>query len=292
MRDIFAKRPSWKSVLQKHGLLALPVAHDALTARLIYLAGFPAYQIGGFALAATLHAVPDIDLEHFGEISQSVAKIIPASPLPALVDCDNGYGDVKNVTRTVQGYEFMGAAAIFLEDQKTPKKCGHMANKSVIPVDEMVKKVKAAVAARRSPEFFLLARTDAIEPHGLDDALMRAEQYLIAGADGVYFEGPTSEEQLRTIGRCFRQAPLATSVLERGGKTPALTHKEFRELGFSMVLYPSTVLFQSAYATQSALKGLLEGKPAPARRSMDMDGFEAALDIQYWKGIEASAGNG
>jgi len=289
MRDLAAERPAWKEVLRRHKLLSLPVAHDALTARLIQQAGFPAYQIGGFALAATLHAVPDIDLEHFGEISQMVAKIIPASPLPALVDGDNGYGDVKNVTRVVKGYEFLGAAALFLEDQQGPKRCGHMANKKVVPVEEMVSKVKAAVSARKNNDFFLLARTDAIQPHGLDDALMRAEQYLKAGADGVYFEGPTSEEQLQTIGREFGNVPLATSVLERGGVTPGLSPKDFEDIGFSMILYPSTLIFQIARTVETALQTLLAGKPMSARRSVTMNEFEKILDIDYWKSIESGA---
>ncbi|HWD40044.1 MAG TPA: isocitrate lyase/phosphoenolpyruvate mutase family protein [Fimbriimonas sp.] len=286
MHDISFKRPTWKATLEKYKFLPLPVAHDALTARLIERAGFKAYQIGGFALAATLHAVPDIDLEQYGEIVDMVENIMPASKLPVLVDTDDGYGDTKNVTRTVQGYQFLGASAIFMEDQVAPKKCGHMADKSVVPVEEMVKKVKAAVAAKTNPDFFILARTDAIAPNGLDDALMRGEQYLKAGADGVYFEGPNSEEELEKIGKAFKGVPLATSVLERGGKTPALKHKEFQRLGYSMVLYPSTVIFQVAYTIQRALKGMLEDQPAPPRQSLDMGEFEQVLDLDYWKQIQ------
>jgi 2-methylisocitrate lyase-like PEP mutase family enzyme len=283
-----AKRPTWKSVLEKHRFLALPVAHDALTARLIEQAGFPAYQIGGFALAATLHAVPDIDLEHFGEISKMVEKIIPASNLPALVDCDDGYGDEKNVSWTVEGYERLNASALFIEDQQAPKRCGHMADKKVVPVEEMVKKVRAAVGARSSPDLFIVARTDAIAPHGLEDALMRAEQYLKAGADGVYFEGPTSEEQLEAIGKQFGSVPLATSVLERGGVTPALSQDRFKELGFSMVLYPSTVIFQAAHCIQGALENLLANREMSSETSVNMDEFEAILNMPKWKKIEES----
>ncbi len=286
MKDISFKRASWKSVLDTHRILALPVAHDALTARLIERTGFPAYQIGGFALVGSAHAVPDIDLEHFGEISQMVANIIPASRLPVMVDGDDGYGDVKNVTRTVQGYEFLGASALFLEDQQAPKRCGHMAGKKVIPVDMMVQKLKAAVAAKSRPEFFVLARTDAIAPHGLDDALMRGEQYLKAGADGVYFEGPTSVEQLETIGRNFKGVPLATSVLERGGKTPALTQKEFLKLGFSMVLYPSSVIFQATKSILIALETLKRDRPMSPQRSVDMDQFEDLMGLDHWRRIE------
>src|SRR4051812_44242454 len=177
MRSIIAKRPSWESVLSAHAPLILPAAHDALTARLIQRAGFPAYQIGGFALAGAMHAVPDLDLEHFGEKSAIVRKIIHASNLPVLVDADDGYGDSKNVTRTVQEYETMGASALFLEDQIAPKRCGHMGHKGVIPIKDMVNKIKAAQAARSDPDFFILARTDAIEPNGLRDAIKRGKAY-------------------------------------------------------------------------------------------------------------------
>src|SRR5947207_3730859 len=145
----------------------LPSAADALTARLIERAGFPAYQIGGFALVGAMHAVPDIDLEHFGEKHIKAREIIKASKLPVLVDGDDGYGDVKNVTRTVRGYEEIGASALFIEDQKPPKRCGHMAGKEVIPADQMVEKIRAAIAARTQADFFILARTDAREPLGL-----------------------------------------------------------------------------------------------------------------------------
>jgi len=283
MRDISTARPSWRSTLDKHRLLILPVAHDALTARLIERAGFLAYQIGGFALIGAGHAAPDIDLEHFGEIAPKVANIIAASPLPVLVDGDNGYGDVKNVTRTIKGYEAMGASAMFLEDQQSPKRCGHMAGKRVVSVEEMIAKVRTAKAVS---DLFLLARTDAIQPYGLDDALMRGEQYLKAGADGVYFEGPTDEEQLRRIGEEFRHVPLATSVLERGGKTPTLKPEEFQRMGFSMVLYPSTVIFQVTVAIQKALEGLMDGTPLNPRASVTMDQFEEIMDLPYWKRIE------
>lgn len=286
MRDIAIDRPSWKSVLEKHKFLPLPAAHDALTARIIEQAGFHAYQIGGFALVGAIHAVPDIDLEHYGEISEMVSHIIPSSPLPALVDGDDGYGDVKNVTRTVRGYEFLGASALFLEDQVAPKRCGHMAGKKVVPVETMVEKVKAAVAARKSPDFFLLARTDAIAPHGLDDALMRGEQYLKAGADGIYLEGPETVEQLEAIGKAFKGVPLATSVLERGGKTPWLSHDDFAALGFNMVLYPSSIIFQVAFAVRQAVEGIRDGRPMPPRHSLNMDEFEQVVDIEFWKAIE------
>jgi 2-methylisocitrate lyase-like PEP mutase family enzyme len=214
----------WKDLVQKEAPLLLPAAHDALAARLIERAGFPAYQIGGFALVGAMHAAPDVDLEHFGEKRDWMEEIIRASPLPVLVDGDDGYGDAKNVTRTIEGYERIGASAIFIEDQQAPKRCGHMADKKVVPVEEMVQKVRAATAARDNKDFYILARTDARAPHGLDEAIHRAETYLKAGADGAYIEGPETEEELRKIGEELKGAQLATSILERGGRRPGLRH--------------------------------------------------------------------
>jgi 2-methylisocitrate lyase-like PEP mutase family enzyme len=235
------EKPTWKSLLERNTPLKLPSAADALTARIIERADFPAYQVGGFALVAAMHAVPDIDLEHYGEKHTKVREIIDAASLPVLVDGDDGYGDAKNVTRTVRGYERIGASALFIEDQKPPKRCRHMAGKTVVPTDKMVEKIRAAVAARSNPEFFLLARTNAIEPNGLHDAIDRAHRYLEAGADGVYLEGPRNEDELRLIGNEFRDVPLATSILERGGKTPWLSPAAMSDLGFNMVLYPTSL---------------------------------------------------
>lgn len=286
MRDISVKRPSWKEILREERILVLPAAHDALTARLIERAGFKAYQIGGFALVGSLHAVPDVDLEHFGEKSETARNIIHSTKLPALVDCDDGYGDVKNVTRVIRSYELMGAAAVFIEDQKAPKRCGHMAKKEVIPVEDMEKKIAAAADARRSRDFFILARTDAIEPKGLRDALKRGERYLKAGADGLYFDGVESRRELRKIGSEFVGVPLATSVLERGGKTPALSPAEFREMNFSMILYPTTILFRITRQIEKALSDLKAGRQMPEGESVDMKQFEDIVDLKYWAELE------
>ena len=163
------KRPrkTWREVLDQSAPLLLPVAHDALTARVIEQAGYPAYQIGGFALVGSRFAYPDIDLAQFGENSAVMRDTIAASSLPVLVDADDAYGDAKNVTRVVQGYEAMGASAIFLEDQQAPKRCGHMAGKKVIPAEAHAGKLRAAVAARHNPQTFIMARTDALAPLGM-----------------------------------------------------------------------------------------------------------------------------
>lgn len=286
MRWKLESRPAWNEVLQEEKILLLPAAHDALAARMIERAGFAAYQIGGFGLVGAMHAVPDIDLEHYKEQSEVARQIVAASRLPVLVDGDDGYGDVKNVTRTVQGYEHMGASAIFIEDQASPKKCGHMKDKKVVPVEEMVVKVRAAVAARSKPEFFILARTDALAPEGVDSAISRAEKYLRAGADGVYIEGPTNEQELLRIGEAFRGTPLATSVLENGGKTPFLPVETFREMGFTMLLFPSTLIFQLTQTLERALENLRHGHPIPRGEGKTMDEFLEIVDLPFWQEIE------
>jgi 2-methylisocitrate lyase-like PEP mutase family enzyme len=292
MKERLTDRPHWREVLSAHAPLILPVAHDALTAKLIERAGFPAYQIGGFALVAAMHGVPDIDLEHFGEKAAAIENIISACKLPAMVDADDGYGDSKNVTRTVSGYEAIGASALFIEDQEPPKKCGHMAKKKVVDVEYMTRKVRAACAARKNPNFFIVARTDAIEPEGLDMALLRAEAYLRAGADGLYFEAVQSQEMFEKIGKEFKGVPLATSVLERGGETPFLSPAEFKRLGFSMILYPTTILFQTTRATEIALEVLRKGKAMVPRRGVDMKHFEEIVELQFWADIEKRFGDG
>src|SRR5213083_3070716 len=150
-------KPTWKELLARSEPLILPCAHDALSARLIERAGFVAYSVGGYALVGARHALPDIGLVAFGEMSAGVRDIMAGSSLPVLVDGDDGYGDVKNVARTIQAYEAMGVAAIFIEDQRAPKRCGHMAGKDVVDAATMAEKIRAAAAARRSPETFLIA---------------------------------------------------------------------------------------------------------------------------------------
>lgn len=277
---------SWKALLERKKLLQLPAAHDALTAKLIERAGFPAYQVGGFALVGARYGRPDVDLEHFGEKNRAVQDVIDGCALPVLVDGDNGYGDAKNVTRTIRGYEALGASAIFIEDQTSPKRCGHMAGKSVVPKAAMVAKVKAAVAARQNKDTFLLARTDAIEPESVASAIKRAGAYLEAGADGVYVEGPRSVEELEQVGKALGGVPLATSVLERGGLTPWLPPDRFHEMGFSMILYPTTLLFRLARAIELGLNDLHAGRALDPAASIDMKQFEDLVDLPTWGEIE------
>jgi 2-methylisocitrate lyase-like PEP mutase family enzyme len=278
---------NWRELLEHYNPLLLPAAHDALTAKLIEEAGFPAYQIGGFALEASRYGFPDIDLSRLRDKSFAVQDIMFACELPVLVDADDGYGDVKNVTHTIRLYESMGVSAIFIEDQKSPKRCGHMAGKQVIDREIMAEKIEAAVAARRDPtSIFLIARTDAIAPHGLRDAMKRGELYLKAGADAVYLEGPTSIEQLREIGNAFRDSYQAMNIMEGGGRTPWMPPEQLAELGFSMVLYPTTIIFRVVKTIQSALLDLKGGKPMRTWDAVHLQEFETLLGMPLWQSIE------
>jgi 2-methylisocitrate lyase-like PEP mutase family enzyme len=279
-------RPTWKELLAADEPLVLPAAHDALTARLIARAGFRAYQIGGFALAGARHGFPDIDLTHFGEESEAVREILSACPLPVLVDGGDGFGDVKNVTRTVGGYEAMGASAVFIEDQEAPASCGQMGAKSIVPIQEMEGKVRAAAAARRNPDTFLLARTDARSAVGIDEAIRRGEAYLAAGADGVYVEGLKSARELKKVGKALAGVPLATTLMEGGGKLGWLPPEEIRGYGFQMILYPTTVLFRVTRAIERALADLKAGRPMPEDDAVDLDEFEEIVGMPGWAQIE------
>ena len=284
-------KPTWKELLARGEPLILPCAHDALSARLIERAGFAAYSVGGYALVGARHALPDIGLVAFGEMSVGIRDIMAASSLPVLVDCDDGYGDAKNVARTIAGYEAMGVSAIFMEDQRAPKRCGHMAGKDVIDADAMAAKLRAAVDARRSADFFIIARTDARAVHGLDEALRRAEIYLKAGADGLFIEAPQTIDELTRIGRTFQGVPQLANMLEGGGRTPVLPPSELYRLGFAMVAYPTSLIFRVARAIENALADLKAGRPAGKNESVDFEIFKDITSLAHWAEVEQRAAN-
>ena len=280
------KPPTWKELLDREQPLLLPCAYDALSARLIERAGFSAYSIGGYALVGARYAIPDIGLAAYAEISSGIRDIMSATCLPVLVDGDTGYGDVKNVAHTVAGYEAMGAASIFIEDQVAPKRCGHMAGKDVIPADQMVAKIKAAVGARRSKDFFLIARTDARAVHGLDEALRRGEQYLAAGADGIFIEAPQTVQELERVGRAFKGVPQLANMLEGGGQTPVLPPAELKQMGFAMAAYPTTLIFRVARTIERALADIKAGKVIDGNDGVNFAEFKDITNYDKWARIE------
>jgi len=278
------RKPTWKELLDREQPLLLPCAHDALSARLIERAGFTAYSIGGFALVGSRYGIPDIGLAAFGEISAGIRDIMAATSLPVMVDGDTGYGDVKNVAHTIEGYEAMGASSIFLEDQVAPKRCGHMAGKDVIPAADMVAKIKAAVGARRNKDFFIIARTDARAVHGLDEALRRGEQYLRAGVDGIFIEAPQTVKELEIIGAELKGAPKLANMLY-GARTSALPPNELKAMGFAIAAYPTTVIFRVARIIERALNDIRAGRP-PSNDGVNFAEFKDITNYDEWVRIE------
>ena len=275
---------NWREVLATESPLLLPCAHDGLSVRLIEDAGFKAYSIGGFPLVGARYGLPDIGLAGLGEMANGVRDIVAASALPVLVDADDGYGDAKNVARTVRTYERLGIAALFIEDQVSPKRCGHMAGKNVIPMEAMVTKVRAAVAARSNADTFIIARTDARAVHGLDDALRRAESYLEAGADGIFVEAPQSLEELERIGRSFHVPQLANMLED--GDTPMLSPAELGRLGFAMVAYPTSLIFRIAHTMREALQAMRTGQLTGAPPELGFDAFKRIVGFEQWAAVE------
>jgi 2,3-dimethylmalate lyase len=248
--------------LLAHGEMVLaPGCYDALGARLVQEAGFSAAYMTGFGSAAARLGRPDVGLMTLTEMVDNARTIARAVQIPVIADADTGYGNPLNVIRTVGEYEAAGVAAIHLEDQVMPKKCGHMDAKRMITAAEMAVKVTAAVSARQSPEFLIIARTDARALEGLDAAIERGRLYRQAGADMLFIEAPQSTEEIRRVAGSFEGVPLLFNYAE-GGKTPPVTHEFLRQLGFALVIFPISLLLVATAAMRSALHRIKEdGSP-------------------------------
>lgn len=245
-------------------LLHAPGAFDGLGARLAAQAGAEAVYMTGFGIAGSLLGAPDIGLVTATEMAERVRALADAcGPLPLIADGDNGHGGPRNAARLTRLYEQAGAACIQLEDQVLPKRCGHMAGKAVVPVEDAVARLKAAVAARQDPDFLIMARTDALAPHGLDEALRRAEAYLGAGADLLFVEAPRSIDDMAAIRRRFPDVPLVANMVEDGA-TPYLDTTALAELGFALVIHPISALLVAAQALDEAYRRLLAAGTLPA----------------------------
>lgn len=227
-----------RPLLKGPEIVVAPGCYDALSALLIEQAGFAAAYLSGASLAYTRFARPDIGLIGMSEVADTVGVIRERSTLPLIVDCDTGFGNALNVMRTVKLMANRGASAIQIEDQTTPKRCGHLADKSLVSPDEMVGKIKAALDARPGEELVVIARTDAIAVEGLSAALDRAEAYREAGADMLFVEAPQSDAQLAEITKRLRgRVPLMANMVE-GGQTPLTDAAQLQALGFSLVIFP------------------------------------------------------
>lgn len=229
-----------RSRLAQPDILVVPGGGSPLEIKLIERAGFEAAYLSGYATAAARFGMPDIGLIAYADIESALLASRRVTGLPLIVDCDTGYGDVANVRHTVLGMERLGAAAIQIEDQAWPKRCGHMDDKIVEPRDTALRKLRAALAARTDPDTIIIARTDARGPHGLDEALERCRMFHDAGADVLFVDGPESLEELERIGREL-PGPLMANMSETG-KTPLLSAQELQQMGFAIALFPSSTV--------------------------------------------------
>jgi 2,3-dimethylmalate lyase len=243
--------------------LTAPGCYDALGARLIEEAGFDVVYMTGFGTSASLLGRADVGLTNQNEMFDNIRRIVQATSLPVIADADTGYGNAVNVIRTVQMWEQAGAAGFHLEDQVTPKKCGHMENKQVVSAGEAVGKIKAAVAARRNPNTVIIARTDARAVEGLDAAIDRAKRFADAGADLLFVEALLNEDEIAETCERLRGYPLTFNWAE-GGKTPPLTYDRIAELGFSLIICPISTLLSATAAMRGVLATIKSaGTPQP-----------------------------
>jgi 2,3-dimethylmalate lyase len=272
-----------------------PGVADALNARLVKRHGFEAIYMTGAGTTAVRLGMPDVGLLTATEMIDNAGRIAEASGLPLIADADNGYGGVLNVRRTIQGYERAGVAGVHLEDQVIPKRCGHLAGKQVVPVEEAVAKIRAAADARTDKDFVIIARTDAIAVEGFDAALERAGRYREAGADVLFVEAPNAE-QLPKIAPRLKGAPLLYNMAT-SGKTPFLAKDEIERLGFKLIIYPNWVMLAAIKAASEVLQTLKrEGTIASLapqvpsfKEFFDLVGMDEVQEMEARYGVEESA---
>jgi 2-methylisocitrate lyase-like PEP mutase family enzyme len=283
---------SFRELHRNHQPLVSPLAHDALSARLIEHAGFKTFNIGGSALLAARYALPDLGLAGFAEMLAGIRDIAEASKLPCLVDADDGYGDVKSVVRTIQGYETAGVAGVLLEDQsRESKQPGAASARRVVPLEVMEQKLKAAMAARENPDFVIIGRTDAYGAEGLDAAIRRAEQFLRLGADGIFVAGLKTPKDYVEVGKAFKGSWNCAAIFEATA-TPWLTPAELHTMGFSQIAYPNILIGRVAQAIERGLQRLAElaaGKDKAFKageKEMALQSLADALDLEKWNDLE------
>ncbi|GBC97749.1 2,3-dimethylmalate lyase [bacterium HR17] len=282
------KNARLRELLAQPGIIRSFGAHDVFTALLVERAGFETVFIGGFGTSASLLGLPDLNFLTLTEMADAVRRMARRLTVPLIADGDTGHGDVHNVVRTVAEFEAAGASGIILEDQVVPKRCGHFEGKQVIPAEEMVLKLKAAQRARADTNFVIIARTDAREVYGLDEAIRRANLYGDAGADVVFIEAPLSVPELETIAR---QVPYPKFVnMLTGGKTPVLTAKELEQLGYKIVVYPIDTLLVTAKAVMELAQTLQEAGTTLAMRDrmVSFDELKALLGVDAWMHLRDS----
>jgi 2-methylisocitrate lyase-like PEP mutase family enzyme len=269
---------TFDALLKAPDILVLPGAFDALSARVAVKSGAKAVYMTGFGVAGAGFGVPDIGLVNAEQMIERVRVIAGAiAPVPLIADGDNGHGGPLNVARLVQAYEQSGAQCIQLEDQVSPKRCGHMDDKEVIPLVEAAAKIRAAAESRSSSSFKIMARTDARATHDLDEALRRGEAFLKAGADILFIEAPRSEDELLTVAKTFRGTPLVANLVE-DGKTPMLSPDALQQMGYKIALYPISALLSASAALEQVYAKLLGGS-APVRERVTFSQYNEIVGL-------------
>lgn len=257
-----ANRAAFRKILNSKTIIA-PGVYDGLSARLADSAGFEALYLSGYGVSASQLAKPDNGFLTLPDMEARIQSLCEAISTPLIADADTGYDDIE---ATVHAYEKAGAAGIQIEDQQVPKICGHIPGREVVSRDEAVAKITDAVAARQDEDFLIVARTDAREQNGLDEAIERGRLFAAAGADILFIESPESEDEFRQIGAALGDMPLLANMVE-GGRSPLLSLEKLVEMGFNFIIYPVAAMAASAAALNAAYQHLLEGEPDGARVS-------------------------
>ncbi len=245
-----------RELLSKPGIILGMGAHDVFTGLVLEDAGFECLFLGGFGVSASAFGLPDLNLLGLGEMAEAVRRMARRLKIPLIADGDTGHGGPHNVARTVAEFEAAGSAGVILEDQEFPKRCGHFEGKRVIPTREMLEKWKAALGARASPDFVLVARTDARGPNGLEDAIDRVNRYCEAGADVAFVEAPLNREELEAIARRVPHPKLANMLTF--GKTPIVPAVELEQMGYKIMVAPIETLLVTARAIRKLASELLK----------------------------------
>jgi carboxyvinyl-carboxyphosphonate phosphorylmutase len=270
--------------LARPGLIVAPGAYDGLSAKLIEQAGFDVVYATGGGISRSC-GYPDIGLLTMTEVLRSLRWIVEATSLPVIGDCDTGYGNALNVMRAVREFERTGVAALHLEDQITPKRCGHYEGKEVVSCEEMCKKLEAALEARTDPDLVIIARTDARATHGLDEAIRRGRAYAKVGADMIFVEAPRDRDELQRIADAIDRPLVANMV--KGGKTPLLSAAELEALGYKLAIFASDVQRAAIYGMREVLKVLQrDGTPAGFTQTIDFPERDAIIGIADTQRIE------
>ena len=246
MQQALGKRQRLKERLKQPGLVVAPGVYDMVSLRLADTFGFDALYMTGYGTVASHLGLPDAGLATYSDMVGRVTAMAGMARTPLIADADTGYGGLLNVRHTIRGYEAAGAAAIQLEDQEFPKKCGHTPNRRVIPMEDMVQKIRVAAESRTDPDFLIIARTDARTSLGLDEALRRGEAYAKAGADILFIESPESEDEMRRVGAAF-DLPLIANMVERG-RTPVLSKADLEAVGYRIAIFPVTAMLAAVQA--------------------------------------------